>query len=257
MSTMLAWAEVEDLAQQEATIHSGLRTFVEVGMALMRIRDRRLYRATHDTFEAYCQERWSLSRTRSYQLIDAASLVDGMSTIGDTPTPANEGQARELSGLPAETAAEVMREARRQAEKVTATVIREVRQQIAPRSAPPEPPPGVEEPAPLTSKQAADPGVAAPPAALRPAGPPAPEPDPGVTQWVESSQAVKDSGYVRAFTADLAKDGRVLLYDVERLATLLDEGQASAVYGLAGELAAFSAALRRQRSSLRLVKGGR
>jgi hypothetical protein len=97
----------------EAVIERGLATFVEVGEALAEVRDLRLYRATHDTFEAYCDQRWSLSRKRAYDLIGAAEIVGSLSPIGDTPKPANEAQARALR--PVKDEPEQMAEAMRHA----------------------------------------------------------------------------------------------------------------------------------------------
>lgn len=53
----LTTAERMLLTQNEAVIERGRRAFVEVGTALAQIRDSRLYRQSHDTFEAYCRER--------------------------------------------------------------------------------------------------------------------------------------------------------------------------------------------------------
>ena len=85
--------ERTDLANCEEVIDKGLRTFVEVGTALLTIRDRRLYRAQHGTFEDYCQGRWGMSRPRAYQMIDAATVVGNLSTIVDK-FPTTESQAR-------------------------------------------------------------------------------------------------------------------------------------------------------------------
>ena len=85
------------LAELEAVVERGLETFVEVGRALMEIRDGRLYRETHLSFEAYLDERWSMSRSRGYRLIDAARIGELVSPMGDIP--ANERQARELAPL--------------------------------------------------------------------------------------------------------------------------------------------------------------
>lgn len=90
---------VETLEGCEAVIERGLGTFVEVGNALITIRDGRLYRQGHDTFESYCQERWGLSRKRAYDLTGAAEVVGALSPMGDTPKPVNERQARELAPL--------------------------------------------------------------------------------------------------------------------------------------------------------------
>jgi hypothetical protein len=43
--------------------------------ALAQIRDQRLYRETHPTFEAYCQQRWAVTARRARQLTDAAEIV--------------------------------------------------------------------------------------------------------------------------------------------------------------------------------------
>lgn len=95
----LSEVEADTLATHEATIRAGLDTFVQVGTALAAIRDDRLYRTTHGTFEDYCAERWSLARSRAYQLIDAAAVTDLVSTMVDTPAPSSERQARPLTKL--------------------------------------------------------------------------------------------------------------------------------------------------------------
>ena len=51
----LSEVEEQALKKYEEIISKGLNTFLEVGHALAEIRDRRLYRATHDTFEPYCR----------------------------------------------------------------------------------------------------------------------------------------------------------------------------------------------------------
>ncbi len=98
MSRNLALQERTRLDELEAVIERGLTTFVEVGRALSEVRDSRLYRERFDTFESYCDQRWSLSRPRAYQLIDAAHVAELVSTTVDTG-PKNEAQARELVPL--------------------------------------------------------------------------------------------------------------------------------------------------------------
>ena len=102
--------ELSELTHAEAAIERGLASFVEVGEALARVRDGRLYRDRHGTFEAYCRDRWGLPRTRAYDIISAAETASAVSEISDTP-PANEAQAKALRGLPPEQAAETMRAA--------------------------------------------------------------------------------------------------------------------------------------------------
>lgn len=105
-------AEYADLETLETTISKGLETFVEVGNALAEIRDRRLDRQYHESFDAYCREQWEIGRSRAYQLIHAAEVVAEVSTVVDAPVPSNEAQARELGKIDgAEAKAEVMAEA--------------------------------------------------------------------------------------------------------------------------------------------------
>ena len=99
LGATLSAEERENLAQCEAVVQRGLQTFLDVGQALLSIRDGRLYRGTHDTFETYCRERWGMARQRAYQLIDAAQVVRNVSTVVDI-VPANERQARPLTRLP-------------------------------------------------------------------------------------------------------------------------------------------------------------
>lgn len=86
------------LYQLEETIRQGLNTFVDVGNALLEIRDKRLYRQEYSTFEEYCREQWNMSKPRAYQLIDAANVVTNLSTIVDK-FPIIESQARPLASL--------------------------------------------------------------------------------------------------------------------------------------------------------------
>lgn len=90
-------AERAELGRYERVIERGLQTFVEVGVALMAIREGKLYRGTHATFDAYCRERWNFSKSHSNRLIDAAEVVENLTPIG--VIPANESQVRPLVKL--------------------------------------------------------------------------------------------------------------------------------------------------------------
>lgn len=82
------------LVELEEVIDRGLAAFVEVGQALLEIRDSRLYLESHATFEDYCRERWGRGRRWAYQLIEAAEVC-AVAHI----EPVNEAQARELAPL--------------------------------------------------------------------------------------------------------------------------------------------------------------
>lgn len=90
--------EATELQRNEAIIQRGLHTFVEVGTALLAIRDLRLYREGHDTFEKYCQVRWRMVASRARQLISAAEVAADLQSVTNV-TLANEAQARPLMGL--------------------------------------------------------------------------------------------------------------------------------------------------------------
>jgi hypothetical protein len=87
-------AEVEHLNKLEAIVRRGLDTDLEVGNALAEIRDTWLYRATHETFEAYLRDRWGMSRPRGYQLIQAAEAAIPPSAGLDNAAPATRSPAR-------------------------------------------------------------------------------------------------------------------------------------------------------------------
>lgn len=122
------------LAAAEQRIERGLKTFIDVGQALAEIRDSRLYKGTHDTFEAYCQERWQIDRTRAQNFITAARTVLEISnTHPDLPAPVKESQARALAAVPEPDRAEVWRETVERTEgKPTAAAVRAVQRERAP-----------------------------------------------------------------------------------------------------------------------------
>ncbi|TWH20944.1 hypothetical protein [Prauserella rugosa] len=127
----LTVAEADQLADLEAVIAQGLQTFVRVGQALLTIRDNRLYRKTHETFEEYCRERWEMTKDSANRVIRAAEVVEVMSPIG--LTPATESQARELAPLKDDPDAmrAVWETANERTDgKPTAKVIRECREEL-------------------------------------------------------------------------------------------------------------------------------
>lgn len=112
MSKELAPAEASRLKACERVIERGMGTFVEVGDALANIRDQKLYRASHKTFDAYCKERWNLGRARAYQLIEGAQTVKTIAdAVGaDLSTAVDklpERHVRELKADPIAAASEI------------------------------------------------------------------------------------------------------------------------------------------------------
>ena len=63
-------------ASIEANLQQASKGFLEVRSALAEIQRDRLYRERgYDTFEAYCQKRWNLTRRHAYRLVDADAFV--------------------------------------------------------------------------------------------------------------------------------------------------------------------------------------
>jgi hypothetical protein len=98
--------EVTELTQEEQSDRLHLerkveRAFFEAGKALTELRDRRLYRSTHKTFDEYCLDRFGYNRSRSYQLVDAAVVVDNLQKCPQIVDilPTAEGQVRPMTKL--------------------------------------------------------------------------------------------------------------------------------------------------------------
>lgn len=94
------------LDKLEAHLDHGLEVFHDsAGPALLKVRDKRLYRAKYRTFERYCRERWKKGKTRAYQLMEAIVVVSNLSTMVDkfecqtNILPQNERQVRPLVSL--------------------------------------------------------------------------------------------------------------------------------------------------------------
>lgn len=128
------------LAENEAIIERGLGSFVEVGQALLRIRDGRQYKSQWSTFEDYCQKRWQMGRNMANKQITAAETVIRLGTnVPSAPLPATESVARELKGTP-EQEAEAWRETiERYGPKPTAAQTRAVVREVLPHEKRPRP----------------------------------------------------------------------------------------------------------------------
>jgi hypothetical protein len=105
--------------------------------AMLNIRDRRLYRATHRTFEAFVQDEYRRKRTWVNRQIGRYLVTEavGLDPIGSKLL--DESQTRELTGLLSQKGPDAVREVWEQATKVrdrpTARIIRQVRDQRYPR----------------------------------------------------------------------------------------------------------------------------
>jgi hypothetical protein len=153
--TELSTDESMELERCETIIERGLRTFFEVGTALLRIRELRLYRAEYATFEDYCQERWEMGRRYVNQIIAASQVRENLGAMAPKQLPENERQARPLARLEPElqrAAWQHVLESAAAEGRITAAhveqVVKEMLAQAAPAAAAaPEPAPAQQMPA--------------------------------------------------------------------------------------------------------------
>ena len=118
--------ESHELERCEVVIKQGLQTFIEVGQALMTIKEKRLYRINFKTFEDYCIERWAFKRTHVYQLIEASAVISNLSAMANI-LPQSERQVRPLTSLEPEIQKEVWKEViETHGENITAAKVQSV-----------------------------------------------------------------------------------------------------------------------------------
>lgn len=94
-STTLPVADRRELIECERIIGQNLKAVFEVGRALSKIRDSRLYRETHPSFDAYCKDRWNLCGGHAIRQISASKAADDVRGVAAVD-PSSEGQVRPL-----------------------------------------------------------------------------------------------------------------------------------------------------------------
>lgn len=140
----LTMSEQEQLEACEATIRENLESFLSVGKALWEIRQGKLYRATHKTFEAYCDEKFGLERRNAYHLMEGVTVVAQL-RLGAETDPANtpvlpstHSHARALTNIEAEQRQEVWNtvvgEAQETGKPITAKKIAETNERLSGKS---------------------------------------------------------------------------------------------------------------------------
>jgi hypothetical protein len=89
------------LFELEAIVEKNIVSFLEVGRALLAIRDERLYRA-YGTWEQYCRRRFGITQCRGLELVRSAETAE---TLLRGPGNPDSGDAR----LPADLAPSMLR----------------------------------------------------------------------------------------------------------------------------------------------------
>lgn len=135
----LGEGDKKQLNQCEIILQRGLATFFEVGNALNMIRENRLYRATHPTFETYCRERWGIGKSYTWRVIGAAERLRLLPEKAGVPRPANEFQMRPFLKLEPAVFARAWEEVTKRAKdgKVTPRLARTVVCEFLPKDSQP------------------------------------------------------------------------------------------------------------------------
>lgn len=132
----LTQAEAQHLTALEQIVRKGLETFLEVGEALLQIRDERLYRSSHASFEEYCRDKWKFTSRQANRLIGASEVVDNLKrdqlvSLVPAAVPENEAQARPLAALTPTQQIEAARIAATKAKKPTAKQFKQAAREAA------------------------------------------------------------------------------------------------------------------------------
>jgi hypothetical protein len=89
--------ELENLNVLDAIAQQGLGPYVQVGKALAEIRDRRLYRDSHDSFEAYVRERWGVDISNGNPSSETAVPADTRATSAFQDAPPRDEPCKALA----------------------------------------------------------------------------------------------------------------------------------------------------------------
>lgn len=101
-----------------------------IGAELIILRDNRLYRSTHDTFEAYCEETFGYTR----RLVDYQIKFSQIKLGPGGDSVDNERQARALAAVPEEKREEVVESVKASGKPITAAAISEAAKAVAPKT---------------------------------------------------------------------------------------------------------------------------
>jgi hypothetical protein len=135
--TVLEPLTVEEESERLRLERKVERAFYEAGLALQTLRDKRLWRGTHQNFRNYCHDRFGFGKSAVYYLISAVSVVDNLKKCPQfvEKMPSSESQVRPLKALEPELQREAWSKAvARAGQKVpTAALVKEIVNQMQPK----------------------------------------------------------------------------------------------------------------------------
>jgi hypothetical protein len=82
------------------------------------------------------------------------------------------------------------------------------------------------------------------------------EPNPAVTEWVESSQAIKDAAYLHEFWKAVVRSHAYMEFDPEKIGRLANQDELAGIRELPGRAERWAAKALQASSGLRMIEGG-
>lgn len=129
----LSAVEKSDLEKCELIIKTGIQTFIEVGNALLKIRDDKLFRQYYDTFEDYCKSKWGFTDNYARRLIISSEVISNLKTVPmGTVLPETERQTRVLTKYEKEVQPIIWQAVTQLEKNITAKLIEEVAENYKP-----------------------------------------------------------------------------------------------------------------------------
>ena len=95
----LSQAEENELLQHETVVQKGLLVFLEVGNALIQIKEKHLYRNKKPNFCEYCRVIFDFGSAHVYRLIEAAETRSLIGPVEPGQEPTSERQFRPICAL--------------------------------------------------------------------------------------------------------------------------------------------------------------
>ncbi len=127
MNRVLSTEDDARLAELEAIISAGVRSFIEVGLAIQEVQSRRLYLKTHRSFQSYMEERFGFTRQHGYRLIAGAKAAKEVSHYVTLPSASH---AEPLVILPKKERVKVARVIAKKAKAGDPITVRAVKEAV-------------------------------------------------------------------------------------------------------------------------------
>ena len=111
-------------------VDKAIEHWYHAGLALIEIRDSKLYRDDFKTFEEFVRERFDIQKSHAYRLIEAAK-VKSICEEKDLDVPLRESHCRVLADVPEDKIPEVV-EAAMEGGELTAKTLEDAKERVVP-----------------------------------------------------------------------------------------------------------------------------